>query len=271
MDLQRHFKKVIIVTGAARGIGLAIARRLYNEGALLVLSDIQPEQLQALEEEFDGARCLLKVADVSRAADFSALVDAAVQHFGKLDGLINNAGVGSFGRVTELTEEQWSKVVGVDLNSVFFGAKAAIEHLARSGGSIVNVASISGLFGDYGFAAYAAAKGAVVNLTRNIAIDHGRDGVRCNSVCPGPIVTHESSLMLLPHVRAVHEQNIPLGRLGQPDEVASAVSFLVSTEASYINGHNLVIDGGLTAHSGAPNYSTLLGEQINAAIANRGG
>lgn len=269
MDIQRHAGKVIIITGAARGIGLAIAQRVYAEGATVVLSDILIEPLQALKTEFDGQRCLLHQADVSQLKDVRQLVQAAVDRFGRLDALVNNAGIGAFGRVTELSEEQWNKVIGVDLNSVFFGAKETIAHLSRTRGSIVNVASISGLFADYGFAAYSSAKGAVVNLTRNLAIDHGCDGVRFNSVCPGPIATHESSVMLLPHVKAQHEKNIPLGRLGQSDEVASAVSFLLSEEASYITGHNLVVDGGLTAHSGAPNYTQLLGEEINAAISRR--
>lgn len=270
MDFERHKQKVVIVTGAAHGIGRAIATRFYQEGAKVIVSDINEAGLNSLIAEFDDpGRYCMQITDVSDQQQVEQLVAKAVEYFGKLDVLVNNAGIGSFGQVTDLTTEQWHKVLAVDLDSVFFGARAAMPHLLASRGNIVNIASISGLFGNYGFAAYSAAKGAVVNLTRTMAIDHASDGVRINAVCPGPILTHEGSLMQSPEIKPVYEQNIPLGRVGLPQEVASAVAFLASDDASYITGHNLVIDGGLTAHAGEPNYTRLVGEKIKAAISQR--
>jgi len=153
-------------------------------------------------------------------------------------------------------------VINVNLNSVFYGCRAAIPHMrAAGGGAIVNTASISGLFGDYGLTAYSAAKGAVVNYTRSLALDHARDNIRVNAVCPGPVETGlTTGVMNLPGVMDGFRSAIPLGRVGRPDEIAAAVAYLASQDASYVTGVNLVIDGGLTIATGQPSYSTLLND-----------
>ena len=148
-------------------------------------------------------------------------------------------------------------MIAVDLHSVFYGTRAAVPHMKRQGGGcIVNTASISGLFGDYGFAAYNAAKGAVVNYTRTAAIDHAKDNIRVNSVCPGPIDTALVALATqFPGVTDSWKSSIPMGRIGRAEEVAGAVAFLCSDDASYITGVNLVVDGGLTAATGQANFT----------------
>jgi meso-butanediol dehydrogenase/(S,S)-butanediol dehydrogenase/diacetyl reductase len=174
-----------------------------------------------------------------------------VDQLGRLDVLVNNAGIGCFGETPDLDPEQWHRVIAVDLHSVFYGCRAAIPHLRRAGGgAIVNTASISGLAGDYGFAAYNAAKGAVANYTRTLAIDHGKDGIRTNAVCPGPIDTPlAAALTSNDVVMAEYARVVPLGRIGRADEVAAA---------SYVNGACLEVDGGLTAHTGQPNIVALV-------------
>jgi meso-butanediol dehydrogenase/(S,S)-butanediol dehydrogenase/diacetyl reductase len=176
--MKRFDNKVAIVTGAAAGIGAATARRFAEEGAELVLSDIRDDVLRpvAAELERGGAKVLCQRTDVGDCEDVQRLIDTAAARCGRIDVLVNNAGITSFGHVTEITPEQWRKVMAVDLDSIFFASRTAIPHLARTRGCIVNTASISGLFGDYGLAAYNAAKGGVVNLTRTLAIDHARDG-----------------------------------------------------------------------------------------------
>jgi len=260
--MGRFDGQVVVVTGAAAGIGAAAARRFVAEGARVVLGDIDAAGASALARELDQGSgvALAHAVDVSDAAAVEALVAAAVAHFGRLDVMVNNAGIGSVGRAPELPLEEWRRTLAVDLDSVFYGCRAAIPRLrASGGGAIVNTASVSGLAGDHLLPAYNAAKGGVVNLTRAIALDHAREGIRCNAVCPGATDTPLAAGILENEALAAEFRRvIPMGRIARPDEVAAAIAFLASDDAAYITGATLAVDGGLTAATGQPDFSRFL-------------
>ena len=253
--MARFENRVAIVTAAASGIGLAAARRLAAEGARLALCDIDGGKLSTTAQTLgvDPARLLLATVDVRDRAQLEAFVVDAARLHGRIDVLVNNAGAGRRGRVQDLSDDDWRHVMGVSLDSVFHACHAAMPHLVAARGAIVNVASISGLAGDGGNAAYNAAKAAVVNLTRAMAVDAGRDGVRVNAVAPGLTATTMTERMrAAPAVMEQYEDRIPLARPGAPEEIAAAICFLASDEASYINGVCLPVDGGLSAWTGQP-------------------
>lgn len=265
MDTDRHAGKVVIITGAAGGIGAATARRLFGEGAGLMLSDISNRRLLALADELDDeSRVTVMKTDAAESDQLEQLVASTVNRFGRLDTLVNNVGVITVGTVEETSPVDWHRVMDIDLHSVYYTSRAALPHLVRTKGSIVNTASISGMYGNYGLLAYCTAKGAVINMTRTMAIDHARQGVRVNCVSPGPVNSHPGGMMDFPSMKEVYDANIPLGRVELPEEIAPIISFLASTDASFVTGHNLVADGGLTAHSGEPNFNALYGDQLRA-------
>lgn len=251
MTGKRFKNKVAVITGAASGIGAATARLLWQEGASVVLADIGDEGGKSLATSLGPSAMAVK-CDVSKASDVEALVKAAVAAHGRIDILFNNAGIGSFANTVELPPEEWERVIAVDLHSVYYACHYAIPHM-KPGSAIVNTASISGMGGDYRFAAYNAAKGAVINYTRALAIDHAKAGIRVNALCPGLVATPiTAGLQQLPGLQDEWQRRIPLGRAAHPEEMARVVAFLVSDDASYMTGSIVVADGGTTAHTGQP-------------------
>lgn len=261
--MRRFEGKVVLVTASGQGIGAAIAQRFAREGARLALCDIEGDRIEATGAVLrqDGAEVLTGHIDVTDRVAVETFIASSIDRFGRLDTLVNNAGGGSVGHVTELDPEDWHRAFALTTHSVFYASRVAIPHLARVGGSIVNTCSISGLYGDYGLVSYNSAKGAVANMTRNMAIDHARDGVRVNAVAPGGVRTEGASMLEHPLFQAEYQKLIPLGRMAEAREVAGAVTFLASDDASYITGINLVVDGGVTAATGQPNFRAI-GAQI---------
>jgi meso-butanediol dehydrogenase/(S,S)-butanediol dehydrogenase/diacetyl reductase len=259
---MRLSDKVALITGAASGIGWATAQQMANEGARLILTDIDAAALGSRMSMLAPERCIALDLDVSDADAFAEVVDRGAAHFGGLDILVNNAGIGVFGRVVKLQPTDWRRVLAVDLDGVFNGCRAAASHLAKTRGAVVNIASTSGLGGDAGQAAYNAAKAAVINFTRTFAIEMGGSGVRANCVSPGLIMTPPNeALQKIGSLAQQYAERVPLHRGGEPQEIARAICFLASDEASYITGANLVVDGGLSAGSGAPSFLAAFSEE----------
>jgi len=244
--------KVALISGAARGMGAAEARLFAREGARVVIGDVLEAEGAAIEAEISakGGEAVFVRLDVSRESDWAQAVASTVQRFGKLDVLVNNAGIGGVGRVDETATEAWDRVMEVNAKGVFLGTRAAIPAMrGAGGGSIINISSQLGLVGmDDSSPQYTASKGAVRLLTKTTALQYARDGIRCNSVHPGPIVTPMTERRRAePAVYQRMLSRIPLGRYGEPDEVAYGVLYLASDESAFVTGSELVIDGGWTA------------------------
>lgn len=247
--------RVVVVTGAASGIGRAITSRFLAAGDYVAAVDVDPHGLQATHAESwtdAGDHVAAVTADVSSQADAKNALAEVRRRWGRVDVLVNNAGITGGANATRLHEtsvEDFDRVWGVNVRGVFLMCRAALPHmLAQASGTIVNIASVAGMVAFPGRAAYTVTKGAVVMLTRSIAVDYAGAGIRCNAVCPGMIDTPMTHWRLeQPELRAQVVSRIPQGDVGQVDDVASAVWFLASPDARYLNGSALVVDGGYSS------------------------
>ncbi len=249
--------RIALITGAGSGIGEATAKRMAEEGACVVVADIHKEGADRVAAEIrkTGASAEALHSNVANAAEIEAMIKFAADTFGRLDILHNNAMRLYTGRVGEMSLEHWQKTINLGLTSYWYATRCALAVMVRQGkGAIVNTGSVSGIAADYGLGAYNAIKAGVINLTRATAIEYARKGIRCNAVCPGAIASPPimKSRRNNPELAARTEQAIPMGRYGEPVEIANVVVFLASDDSSYVNGTCIVADGGLMAHTGIP-------------------
>ena len=259
--MNRFDGKVVIVTGAGSGIGAATARRFLREGAFVALNGRREYKLRETIAEFEPAKSLVHSGDVSDEEYVKRLVEDTVEQFGKLDVLVNNAAMAIFGPFAQGNTQDWRKTMATDVDSVYFATREALPHLLKTKGSVINVSSVSGLGGDWGLSFYNAAKGAITNFTRSLALEYGSRGVRVNAVAPSFTSTEATAdLEKSEAVMAAFRERLPIGRSATPDEVAGVIAFLASEDAVFINGVNLPIDGGLHASNGQPNFLSLLGQ-----------
>jgi len=250
--------RIAIVTAGGAGIGAATARRFAEEGAAVVVADLSGRRAEAVAGEITArhGRAVSIKMDAADPAAVQATIRLALDAFGRLDILFNNAGMAEIAPLEDTSVESWNRVIAVTLTGTFLGMKYALPVMRGQGrGVIVNTASISGTGGDYGLSSYNAAKAGVINLTRAAAIENAPHNIRINCVCPGAINTRAQEIIdraRADEIRRVQAAAHPLGRIGEPEEIANTVRFLASDEASFITGAAIVVDGGLTAHTGLP-------------------
>ncbi len=247
--------KTVIVTGAGTGIGRASVERFSRDGYNVVLNGRRRDKLEAVAETLSGDY-LIVAGDVSVDADAARIVEETLDKFGGLDVLVNNAGVAVGGSVGVLSREGWDKQININAGGVFNMITAAIDALKDSRGSIVNVSSVSGIGGDWGLFGYNASKGAVNLLTKSLALDMGKVGVRVNAVAPSLTKTDMTGFVMENEkVMDAFKKRIPMGRYAEPEEVADVIAFLASHDARFVNGVILPVDGGVNASNGQPNLA----------------
>ena len=255
--------KVALVTGAARGIGLAVAKRFLAEGWRTALLDIESNLLHAAVDALeDKDRALAVHCDVSDSGAVAAAMTQVNARFGRLDALVNNAGIAVFRPVLETSDDDWNRVLAVNLTGPFLCTKAAVPLMREhGGGAIVNITSISAVRASTLRSAYGTSKAGLAHLTKQLAVELALSGIRVNAVAPGPVETAMAKAVHTPEIRADYHDAIPLNRYGREDELADAVFFLCSERASYITGQILAVDGGFDA--AGIGLSTLRGERRN--------
>lgn len=239
--------KVAIITGSAKSIGAAAAKKFAQEGAKVVICDLKQTDIDAMVEKINsaGGEAIGFVADVTSLAQVTAMVQAVLGKWGRIDILVNNAGIIMDAQLYKMTEEQFDKVIDINLKGTYNCAKAVVDTMiAQKSGVLLNVSSIVGLYGNFGQTNYAATKFGVIGMMKCWAKELGRKGIRANAVCPGFIDTPILAPMPEKIIKAM-EDKVPLGRLGKPEEIANALAFLASDEAAYINGIVLEVGGGV--------------------------
>ena len=248
---MRLENKVALISGGSRGMGAVEAKLFASEGARIIIGDIREEEGRQVEAQINesGGECFFAHLDVTSEANWLEAVAQAVARYGKLDILINNAGIFPMEKIEETTEESWDMVMDVNAKGVFLGTKSVIPAMrAAGGGSIINLSSIAGLVGSTYSASYNASKGAVRLLTKSTAIQYAREGIRANSIHPGLIDTLMAANLLADEdLRQRRVATTPMGRVGRAEEVAYGALYLASDESSFMTGSELVIDGGFTA------------------------
>lgn len=252
---DRFAGKTIIVTGSSGGIGEGIARRFHAEGGNVIINARNAEKCKAVAATLDPARTLVVPGDVSKSAFANEIISAAVERFGGIDTLVNNAGVGGASMLHKTDDDEIDRIIDINVKGVMFLCRAAIPHLREAKGSIINISSVSGIGGDSMMPVYNASKGAVTNLTRGLALQVGGMGIRVNAI--NPSITRSDMVEGITGNDALMKafmQRVALGRIGEPEDIAAAAAFLASEDASFITGVNLPVDGGVSASNGQPNF-----------------